>query len=59
LRFKEKYYGYKDAVINWKKLQENNLFPAKLADFFNWVSDDTQVDKVENRHIKPIININK
>ena len=58
LRFKEKYYGYKDAVLNWKRLQKNNLFPAKLADFFNWVSDDTLVDKVEAQHIKPMININ-
>ncbi len=58
LQFKESYYGYKGAVADWIKLQNNTLYPAKLSNFFKWVSDDTLVDKVDNLGIKPLINMN-
>lgn len=41
IRFKEEYYGYKDAVKQWKRLQENKVWPVKLRDYFGWINDDT------------------
>jgi hypothetical protein len=46
VRFKEQYYGYKDAVANWLKLQGNKKWPVRLGDFFPWVTDGTMVDKL-------------
>jgi len=42
--FKERYYGresglYKDAVKNWRRLQNNEKWPVKLKDFLPWVDD--------------------
>ncbi|ANI98746.1 hypothetical protein A8O14_00700 [Polynucleobacter wuianus] len=48
LRFKEKYYGYKDAISDWGRLQANKAFPTKLSSYFNWVNDDTLADKTSN-----------
>lgn len=42
---KEKYYGYRDAVRHWKRLQANKVWPARLADFFPWVRDEARVNK--------------
>lgn len=42
--FKEKYYGYPNALDHWRKLQNNTLWPAKLRDFFPWVTDNATVD---------------
>lgn len=49
LAFKAKYYKdtYKDAVANWRRLQENQVWPAKLRDFFPWVTDGALVEKIE------------
>lgn len=41
--FKEKYYGYTDAVAHWERLQRNEVWPAALKDFFPWVKDNTTV----------------
>jgi hypothetical protein len=38
--FKEEYYGYADAVRQWRKLQVNTVWPAKLCDFLGWVKDE-------------------
>jgi glycosyltransferase involved in cell wall biosynthesis len=54
LQFKEQYYGYKDAVAQWEKLQKQNNFPVLLRDYFAWVGDGTQVDKVDTLGIVPI-----
>jgi hypothetical protein len=54
LQFKEIYYGYRGAVINWKKLQSNLLFPVKLSTYFDWVTDETMVDTAKNLGIKPM-----
>ena len=56
LRFKESYYGYKNALSDWKRLQSNSAFPARLADYFSWVSDDTLVGTISSVGIEPIIN---
>jgi hypothetical protein len=44
LKFKENYYGYYNALSNWKKLQINNKFPCRLNDFLPWVDKSTTVD---------------
>ncbi|MBD2344442.1 class I SAM-dependent methyltransferase [Anabaena subtropica] len=54
LSFKEKYYGYKNAVERWSNLQENSKFPILLREYFPWVYDETQVDTVNNSGIVPI-----
>jgi hypothetical protein len=38
--FKEEYYGYTGAVAQWKKLQANTVWPARLCDFLGWVKDE-------------------
>lgn len=45
---KAKYYGhdYSNAVEQWRKLQLNTKWPARLGDFFPWVKDQTMVDKL-------------
>lgn len=39
LRFKEHYYGYRDAHAHWLRLQKNRQWPVKLKDFLPWVDD--------------------
>jgi MoaA/NifB/PqqE/SkfB family radical SAM enzyme len=45
LKFKELYYNYKNAVEEWKKLQNVEKFPVYLRDYFSWVKDNTIVDR--------------
>jgi len=47
LKFKENYYGYQNAVEQWKALQQVKDFPVNLKDYFSWVSDHAQVDYVK------------
>ncbi|MBD2506996.1 FkbM family methyltransferase [Nostoc muscorum FACHB-395] len=54
LRFKEQYYGYSNAVSQWKVLQEKTKFPVLLREYFSWVIDETMVDTVESYGIVPI-----
>jgi glycosyltransferase involved in cell wall biosynthesis len=54
LEFKEQYYGYKNAVFQWKALQEQTKFPVLLRHYFSWVQDDTMVDTAESCGVKPI-----
>ncbi|MBN3949754.1 MAG: class I SAM-dependent methyltransferase [Nostoc sp. NMS7] len=54
LRFKEQYYGYSNAVSQWKALQETTKFPVLLREYFSWVRDETMVDTVESYGILPI-----
>ena len=35
--YKEKFYGYKDAVLHWRRLQANTEWPVRLKDFLPWV----------------------
>jgi hypothetical protein len=41
--FKEKYYGYKDAVDGWRKLQRAGKGRHRLADYLSWVDDEKAV----------------
>lgn len=59
LTFKEKYYGYKNAVSQWKALQKNTKFPILLSEYFPWVQDTTQVDIAYRRGIIPIAQRDK
>jgi len=58
LRFKEKYYGYSNAVSQWNKLQANIKFPVRLGEYFAWVQDHTQVDLANSWTVVPIAQKN-
>jgi hypothetical protein len=57
LRFKESYYGYADAVAQWRRLQEAESFPLMLRDYFAWVKDETVVDRAAAAGVTPMINL--
>ncbi|MEA5507860.1 FkbM family methyltransferase [Halotia wernerae UHCC 0503] len=54
LRFKEQYYGYKNALSQWDLLQNITKFPVQLQEYFPWVQDETQVDITHSWGIVPI-----
>jgi FkbM family methyltransferase len=54
LRFKERYYGYTNAVSNWEALQTQTKFPLLLREYFSWVGDDTMVDTTQSCGVVPI-----
>lgn len=55
LRFKEHYYGYKDALSKWQKLQSCQSTSAiKLKEFFSWVTDEAQVESAAKLGITPL-----
>lgn len=54
LKFKEKYYGYKNALEQWKELQTQKQFPVMLKDYFEWVKDGAAIDSIDKFGIKPI-----
>jgi ADP-heptose:LPS heptosyltransferase/predicted O-methyltransferase YrrM len=43
VRFKEIYYGYKDAVVHWHRLQKTEG-PVNPGDFLPWAKNDATVD---------------
>ncbi|NEQ97126.1 MAG: glycosyltransferase, partial [Cyanothece sp. SIO2G6] len=55
LQFKESYYGYKNAVAQWQKLQTQTQFPLLLRDYFGWVNDDTLIESVDVCKIVPLM----
>lgn len=55
LRFKEQYYGYQNAVNQWRALQSASEFPVYLRDYFAWVGDETMVDRAESLGIVPLV----
>jgi len=57
LEFKEKYYGYQNALAEWQKLQQEARFPTLLRQYFSWVKDGTMVDKAQALGIAPILHI--
>jgi glycosyltransferase involved in cell wall biosynthesis len=59
LKFKEQYYGYKNAVNLWNTLQSETNFPVYLRQYFPWVQDQTMVDKAKSRGITPIAQKDK
>ncbi|MEG4454186.1 FkbM family methyltransferase [Microcoleus sp. N9_A1] len=54
LGFKEQYYGYKNAVAEWSKLQVETKFPVRLGDYLSWVQDGTMIDMAESFGVAPI-----
>ncbi|MBW2169777.1 MAG: tetratricopeptide repeat protein, partial [Deltaproteobacteria bacterium] len=58
LRFKELYFGYREAVKQWELLQKNRQFPIFLRDFFSWVNDDARVDTIKSLGLTPIAQKN-
>ncbi|MGB6300615.1 MAG: glycosyltransferase, partial [Rivularia sp. (in: cyanobacteria)] len=54
LQFKEQYYGYKNAQLQWMDLQKQTKLPVFLREYFAWVGDETQVDKANSYGVVPI-----
>ncbi len=47
--FKERFYGYTDAVRHWKRLQSNHKWPIKdLREFLPWVERGVSADLLWN-----------
>jgi hypothetical protein len=42
--FKENFYGYPNAVMHWRNLQNCNDLPTFLRNFLPWVNDNAIVD---------------
>ncbi|MCC5823302.1 MAG: FkbM family methyltransferase [Phycisphaerales bacterium] len=57
LRFKESYYGYADAVAQWRRLQDADAFPVMLKHYFAWVQDETTVDLASAAGVAPMIDL--
>jgi len=51
LRFKEIYYGYKDAVRQWEQLPVSG--PVRLRDHLAWITDEAVADDCEKYAIAP------
>lgn len=56
LRFKESYYGYADAVEQWRRLQAAESFPVMLKDYFAWVKDETVIDLASAAGVVPMFD---
>ena len=54
LRFKEQYYGYKNATYQWLNLQQKTQFPVLLRQYFDWVKDDTEVNSAIACGVEPL-----
>lgn len=54
LAFKQIYYGYRDALDGWQKLQAAQERPLLLRNYFSWVKDDTAVDSTTALGVVPI-----
>jgi len=47
VEFKERYYGYQGALDQWKKLQENKVWPVEdLSKFLPWVGAGCRAVKI-------------
>jgi len=51
LRFKEIYYGYKDALGQWEALPPSG--PIRLRDRLSWITDEAIADECEKYAIAP------
>jgi glycosyltransferase involved in cell wall biosynthesis len=59
LQFKEKYYGYAGALKAWQELNNKDIFPIYLKNYFDWVKDDTTVGSARANNIFPIAEIDE
>lgn len=50
--FKERYYGYTNAVSHWSKLQKNTAWPVRLRDFLPWVDGRVMAIKAGGKIMK-------
>ena len=55
LWFKEKYYGYHNAMEQWNKLLSVDESPVAIKDYLAWVTDETMIDKVSNFPLDPLL----
>ncbi|MEA5510385.1 glycosyltransferase [Crocosphaera sp. UHCC 0190] len=55
LQFKESYYGYQNALQDWKNLQEQTEFPLLLKDYLSWVTDETVVEPANICGVVPLM----
>jgi glycosyltransferase involved in cell wall biosynthesis len=53
IRFKETYYGYKNALRDWQELQKTTK-PGFLSHYFKWVTDRTIFDDASNYPLLPL-----
>jgi hypothetical protein len=44
VKFKEQYYGYKEAHSHWTRLQRNLTWPVRLKEFLPWVDARATAD---------------
>lgn len=44
--WKERYYGYADAVNQWRDLQAASEFPVEASKYLQWIKDHVQVVRV-------------
>lgn len=56
LQFKETYYGYKDAFLQWNQLQKQTQFPVLLREYVAWVHDETMVNTATSMGLLPILS---
>jgi glycosyltransferase involved in cell wall biosynthesis len=54
LRFKETYYGYGGALDRWQALQRFDGVSVRLGDYFDWVRDETMVERADARGVVPL-----
>jgi len=45
--YKEQFYGYRNAVEHWRRLQANKMWPTELSQFLPWADKGTIVDKLK------------
>lgn len=44
IAFKQAYYGYRNAVDQWRRLQANSSWPVRLIDYLPWVDAEAVGD---------------
>lgn len=44
--YKEKFYGYPNALAHWRRLQQNTKWPTRLRDWLPWVKDNAIADQL-------------
>lgn len=49
---KEEFYGYPNALGQWRRLQANKVWPVYAREFLKWITDDTIVDRLVNNYDK-------
>lgn len=45
--YKQKFYGYDNAVTHWRRLQTNTHWPVALKQFLPWAGENSIAEKIE------------